>query len=67
MHLHTYLIRSQAPHTINSHMYQAVTILSSKMNKVMGQNYVLLVVRVDFHICMKRQQLEETRVLLLWM
>ena len=36
-------------------MHQAVVILSDKMNKVMRQSYVLLMVRHDFNICMNRR------------
>ena len=66
MQLHAYLIRNWAPHVINSHMHQAVAILSDKKNKVMRQSYVLLVVRHDFNICMNRQLLEEAGVQFLW-
>ena len=54
MQLRAYLIRNRVPHVINSHVHQVVAILSGKTNKVMKRNYVLLVVRHDFIICMKR-------------
>ena len=66
MHLRAYLIRNRAPHVINSHVHQAVAILSGKKNKVMRQSYVLLVIRHDFNICINRQLLEETGVQFLW-
>ena len=59
MQLCTYLIRSWANHIINSHVHQAVAILSDKMNEVMRQSYVLLVVRHNLNICVNRQLLEE--------
>ena len=36
-------------------MHQIVAILSGKTNEVMRQSYVLLVVRIDFNICMNRK------------
>ena len=66
MQLRAYLIRNRAPHVINSHVHQAVAILSGKKNKVMRQSYVLLVVRHDFNICINRQLLEEAGVQFLW-
>ena len=62
MQLRAYLIRNRAPNVINSHVHQAVAILSGKKNKVMRQSYVLLVVRHDFNICINRQLLEEAVV-----
>ena len=66
MQLRAYLIRNRAPHVINGHVHQAVTILSGKKNKVMRQSYVLLVVRHDFNICINRQLLKEAGVQFLW-
>ena len=66
MQLHAYLIKNRAPHVINSHVHQAVTILSGKKNIVMRHSYVLLVVQHDFNICMNRQLLEEAGVQFLW-
>ena len=62
MQLRTYLIRNQAPHVINGHVHHVVAILSGKTNKVVKQNYVLLVVRHDFNICINRYLHEEIRV-----
>ena len=62
MQLHAYLIRNRAPNVINSHVHQAVAILSGKKNKVMRQSYVLLVVQHGFNICINRQLLEEAGV-----
>ena len=58
--------RKWVPHVINSHVHQAVAILSGKKNKVMRQSYVLLVVRHDFNTCMNRQLFEEAGVQFLW-
>ena len=66
MQLRAYLIRNRVPHVINSHVHQAVAILSDKKNKVMRQSYVLLVVRHDFNICINRQLLKEAGVQFLW-
>ena len=66
MQLYAYLIRNLEPHIINSHVHQAVAILSGKKNKVMRQSYVLIVVRHDFNICINRQLLEEAGVQFLW-
>ena len=62
MQLRAYLIRNRAANVINSHVHQAVAILSGKKNKVMRQSYVLLVVWHDFNICTNRQLLEEAGV-----
>ena len=59
MQLCNYLSRNQVLHVItdviNSHLYQAVAVLSGKTNELMGQSCVLLVVWHDFNICMNRQ------------
>ena len=65
MQLRTYLIRNRAPHVINSHVHQAVAILSGKTIKWSGragQSYVLLVVRHEFNTYINRQLLEEAGV-----
>ena len=62
MQLHAYLIRNRAPHVINSHVHQAVAILSSKNNEVVRQCNVLLTARHDSRVYMNRQLLDEAAV-----